>query len=235
MKRPKIFIVLVLGIVLVLFYAGKLLVSENFGETNVDDFIVVNPLDLSKIKEFSAFRSCMGHDYSGNNTLGEKETIRSMKHYVTQKESGPLEVIAPFDGRITSISPSGAGAQIWIQPDANPAWIFIFFHIDSIVEKGDKVKAGQLVGTTVVGEAMNFDIGLKKFDGLKGPSIFDSPFLHMNEEVLAEYKAVGITPENMVVSKAVRDADPCPTIPNSGPEPIFPGDDDGVGNSVLLQ
>jgi hypothetical protein len=37
----------------------------------------------------------------------------------------------------------------------------------------------------------------------------DTPMEHMSDQILADYAARGITPENMVFTKEERDADPC--------------------------
>lgn len=176
-----------------------------------EKFIVANPLDLSEITSLSQFRSCMGHDSSGKNTSGETETNRSMKHYISLKPEVPkAKAFAPFDGEVSSIEQPERGYSVWLRPDANPNWAFIFFHLEPSVKKGDKVKAGQLLGYgLIIGEGGNFDMGLKKFEGFGGPKIFDSPFYHMSDTVLNEYQSKGITLENIIISKESRDKNPC--------------------------
>lgn len=39
--------------------------------------------------------------------------------------------------------------------------------------------------------------------------VFDSIFNHMTAQVLAQYQTVGITPSNVIISKAYRDSNPC--------------------------
>lgn len=175
-----------------------------------DKFIVANPLDLSEIASLSKFRSCIGHDYSGKNTKGEVESNRSMKHYVTVKQNvEKAKALAPFDGKVISIELPERGYQVWLRPDTNPNFAFIFFHVETEVKKGDKVKAGQRIGYGVTAGAANFDMGLKGLNSFGGPKNFDSPLNHMANSVLAEYKQKGITLENIIMSKEERDKNPC--------------------------
>ncbi|MBI2141793.1 hypothetical protein HYU16_05230 [Candidatus Woesearchaeota archaeon] len=194
-----------------------------------DKFIVANPLDLSQIERISKFRSCIGHDYSGLNKNGERETLRSMKHYVEPlqklRAGNTVKIFAPFDGKVSELLESPPGKQMFISANAAPSWNFIFFHISQLpeVRQGSSVKAGQLVGYAHQ-EIHNFDIGLKQF-GFRG-QVFDSPFLHMSAAVLDEYAARGVNPENIIIPKAERDAEPCPVEGTRNGDANFPGSRD---------
>ncbi|MBI2079673.1 peptidoglycan DD-metalloendopeptidase family protein [Candidatus Micrarchaeota archaeon] len=174
-----------------------------------DKFIIANPLDLSQIKSFSKFRSCVGHDYSGVNTEGEKEALRSMKHYITPLESAKkADIFAPFDGKVSEIEDSYPGKQIYLSSNAAGGWQFIFFHVNlnSEIKVGSEVKAGQKIGSAELTPGGSFDYGLKNF-GFQ--QVFDSPFLHMNDFVIEEYETKGVTQENIIISKKTRDSEPC--------------------------
>ena len=200
-----------------LFLMGLFFFIDDTDETTqTDKFIVANPVDLNQIASISLFRSCAGHDYSGKNAEGEKETLRSMKHYLEvttelDQSSGKVAMFAPFDGKIESIDTKQGprGNLVWISGSAG-GWKFIFFHIDLVpgLKKGSEVEAGQLIGYANLVGGANFDYGLKRF-GIRG-QMFESPFKHMAPKVLAEYEAVGITPENIIATKAFRDNNPCP-------------------------
>src|SRR3989338_4045343 len=101
------------------------------------------------------------------------------------------------------------GKLIYIDAKANFGWRFVFFHVipTAGLEDGSEVQAGELIGTASP-EIHNFDIALKHF-GWKGQT-FDSPFLHFTQPVLEEYATWGLTPENSILSKLTRDAQPCP-------------------------
>ncbi|MBI2176292.1 hypothetical protein HYU40_02990 [Candidatus Woesearchaeota archaeon] len=196
--------------------------------------IIANPLDLSQIKQISKFRSCVGHDYSGRNNNGERETLRSMKHYVEPlqklRTGNTVKIFAPFDGKVRELLESPPGKQMYISANAAPSWNFIFFHISPLpeVRQGSSVKAGQLVGYASK-DIHNFDIGLKQF-GFRG-QVLNSPFLHMTASVLDEYAAKGVNRENIIIPKSERDAEPCPVKGTSNGDASFlPGsrDDDYV-------
>ena len=184
--------------------------------TKTEKFIIASPIDLEQIASISQFRSCMGHDYSGKNSEGEKETNRSMKHYLTtipelDQSTGKVKAFAPFDGKIASIEDkqNPRGDQVWIRGPSAGSWNFIFFHIDLIPEltKGSDIEAGQLIGYANLADGANFDFGLKSI-GFKG-QLFETPFKHMTPEVLTEYADYGVTSENAVITKETRDANPC--------------------------
>lgn len=180
-------------------------------------FITANPLDLSEISYISPFRSCMGHDYSGKNVIGERENNRSMKHYIGLKNSNPgsrTKVFAPFDGNIIQVDSeqSSSDTQVWIRPNSADEFIFVFFHIDLVpgLTKGSRVQSGQLIGyATIKMKGDSFDIGLKKTGIFTGPNIFDSPFNYMTSEVLKDFEKKGITLQNAIISKDYRDNQPC--------------------------
>jgi len=190
-------------------------------------FIIVNPLDLSQIQRMSLFRSCIGHDYSGLNTDGEKETLRSMKHYLEPLPSligtNQINIFAPFDGKVVEILDGPPGKAIYISAKAAPSWKFIFFHVLPAVgiEEGTLVQAGEQVGTVSGDIHSNFDFALKQFSW-KG-QVFDSPFMHMTNSILDEYAAKGVTPENIILSKEARDAEPCPVEGTKNGDALFTG------------
>jgi len=189
-------------------------------------FIVANPLDLSQIQRMSLFRSCIGHDYSGLNTRGEKETLSSMKHYLEPLPAllgtDQIKIYAPFDGKVVEILDGPPGQALYISAKSAPSWKFIFFHVIPAagIEEGVLVQAGEPMGT-VSKDIHNFDMGLKQF-GWKG-QVFDSPLLHMTNSLLEEYAANGITPENSILSKEARDVEPCPVEGTKNGDALFVG------------
>lgn len=181
-----------------------------------DKFITYNPLDLTQTKALSKFRSCIGHDYSGQNIDGESETNRSMKNYIEPIDSlaqttQQVKALAPFDGEISEIESDQdpRGVQIWLTPDTGGNWQFIFFHIDPLPHmiEGTKVSAGELIGYANLTGSDNFDIALKTFSGFsqKFASVFD----YMDASVIQQYETRGLTAANITVTKEVRDAEPC--------------------------
>ena len=236
---------IILIIVLVIFaFVAFLFISKNESSNTLTNknFITANPIDLSQTESISRFRGCVGHDYSGYNIDGEKETLRTMKHYITptkefERTKGKIVAYAPFNGRINSIDDDkgsqqiSRGQQVWLEPLEASMWYFIFFHIDLLdnFKKGSEIKSGELIGYADLTNAANFDFIIKKSAGFKGPNTFISPFNHMVESVLEEYKAAGITPENITYTKEFRDSNPCPIVPGteSKRDTLFPPGDGG--------
>lgn len=181
-------------------------------------FIVANPLDLTQIHSLSKFRSCAGHNFSGLNVDGQEETYRSMKHYIEPvptlaQTAKRVKIFAPFNGTITELSRESRGGQVRITPTAAPSWQFIFFHVDlvpAVDRKGAAVTAGQHIGYGNLTAGANFDMGLRSYPQ---DYTFASPFSYMSGDILRQYAAVGITPANIITSKAARDAQPCPLEP----------------------
>ena len=184
-----------------------------------EKFIVSNPLDLSQIKSFSKFRSCAGHDWSGYNVDGRLETERSMKHYVGEKDSvNEVYVYAPFDGTIVKVyeEQSAPDFAVEIRGYHSGEWQFMFGHIypEDGIEVGAWVEAGQLIGKKPINNHLyeGTEIALiqdKSTEDNENVFVRAPPLDFMTGEVLAEYAARGITPENIIFTKEERDADPC--------------------------
>lgn len=209
---------MIASFIIIILIMGFVLKNGPFeqGKT-ITAFITANPLELSEISYISPFRSCMGHDYSGKNIDGERETNRSMKHYIGLKNSDPgsrTKVFAPFDGNIIEIDKeqSSRDTQVWIRPDRAEEFIFVFFHIDLEPEltKGSQVQSGQFIGyANIKMKGDSFDMGLKKTEIFGGPNIFGSPFNYMTSDVLKEFEKKGINLQNIIISKEQRDNHPC--------------------------
>ncbi|MAF80718.1 hypothetical protein CL628_01755 [bacterium] len=191
-------------------------------------FITANPFDLSQIRSISAFRSCEGHNFSGDNALGEEETYRTMKHYVEAIGSladteQRVKIFAPFTGRISQIGKDRRGSQAYVSPESGgEGWDVIFFHIDLLpqfAKRGAEFSSGEHLGYANLIDAANFDISLRNF-GI-GRQLNDSPFLYMTDDVLAQYAGVGITLDNMIISKEARNAAPCQLAPGESGRDAF--------------
>jgi hypothetical protein len=221
MTKKKILIILFSFLVLAFLIISIL--NNQTSSPAEQHFITSNPLDLSQIESISSFRSCVGHDYSPS-----EEKLRSMKHYITSNQelentSELIKTFSPFDGTITTIDPdrgpenASRGEQIWLEPNAAQNWYFLFFHVNLIdgLSEGSKVQSGQLIGYADTQNAANFDIGVKGSTPIKGPNIYTSPFNHMVEDVFIQYSELGITKNNIILTKEFRDANPCLIIPGT--------------------
>ena len=180
------------------------------------------------IKDVSKFRSCCGHTYGS-------EPNRSMKHYFSSRDTLPAvndfaELRAPFDGFVLTIESENnlmpchgnvpQGSQIRFASKKNPNHIVRLFHVNPQVGLGF-VRRGALIAYQ---DLRNCDLGDPNvastrpstfdiaFEGINGNAV--SMFDHMAPEVFAEWEALGITRDNIKISKAARDAAPCTSYSN---------------------
>jgi hypothetical protein len=185
------------------------------------NFVTSAPFDINQIQSVSTFRSCSGHDYSGLDINGLTETNRSMKNYaVPLKEfngtNDKVKVIAPFDATVLNNSAGKMGDNLDLIPTQAPGYIYELGHITSLksLVNGSQVKSGQLVGYyTVESSGSAFDLQLwfggsnKTVNTTSGE--FDSLFSHLSPDLTKQLAAHGMTADNLIVSKAERDANPC--------------------------
>lgn len=209
----------ILLIVIPLIFIGSNSFEKILYEDSKDDkFITSPPIDLEQINRISAFRSCIGHDFSNLFIDGKMETMRSMKHYAEPLEqyvnsSDKVRLFAPFDGKIELIEegksafvsqdPRFGGMGIVLSPDSSRTWTFSFGHVFPLktLKEGSKVKSGELIGYAyVMPTGGSFDLALwndlnrnrQSFqDGL-----LDSIFNHMTDDALNRFSNYGITKDN---------------------------------------
>jgi len=230
--RIKKVVIGVLIVAVSLTVIGNVLRFVTEGDRSKNDalppFITANPLDLSQIKSISQFRSCEGHNFSGYNANGEKETYRTMKHYVESidelaQTDQQVKIFAPFDGKISQIVKDLRGSRVYLSPTSKSSgWDFLFFHVDLLPKfnnEGTKIVSGDHIGFANLTNAANFDIALRNI-GL-GKQLNDSPFFYMTEEVLSQYSSVGVAIENIIISKEKRDTSPCQLAPGQSGRDAF--------------
>lgn len=182
--------------------------------------LTVSPIEPGVVTSMSRFRSCAGHDFSGQNVQGQAERGRSMKNYLyvdaPWTATGSVPVRAPFSGTaIVSVEeeyPLGS----WVRVLHPGGWVFTVFHADPSIRDGQKVKAGEQIAVfppanapTFMPERMgepeaNFDFSLQSTDGRIAPFL-DS----LTPSARQAWEARGFTPKALTISKAERDAQPC--------------------------
>lgn len=182
--------------------------------------LVKNFVNLNLIEKISKFRSCQGHIVVPTN--GD-EPPSNMKHYflIKQEAMGKNRVplYAPYEAKVSSIfsfPDQGLEGEIWLSNGSN--WQFSIEHIlvKDGLKKGDKVKAGELLGYA---GGDDFDIVYgkgaiiqRKIHGWNSPfSALDSVFNHMSRSVFNQYIEKKIKDrQEMVYSKSFRSQNPCP-------------------------
>jgi hypothetical protein len=169
-------------------------------------FVARDYIDLASIDRISRFRSSVGHDYHD-----DVETCRSMKHYVPPRATvnwSTVPIVAPITGSIELTRPDFAGTQIVIRSAAQPAFLFVIFHVTpSIgVADGTPVTAGQPIGTHVGSVTMSdIAVFVQTPSGRRLVSWFET----MSDELFAAYAARGVASrEAAIISRAERDGDP---------------------------
>lgn len=218
----------------------------NYGHINDTDynhppqFVTADFIDLAKIDTISKYRSGVGHDYSGNG-----ETCRSMRHYYGNSSKGEftnaeeklkalrgqpdpsnaIEIYAPADGLITSISGevTPIGNQIEIIPDNGQGWHIRLDHVYPV--KGihilSRVKAGQKIGLIHDNQTIDMTV----LYPYRGEFRLTSYFLVMTDAVFARYQARGIKDRSdMIIPREVVDANPWKCLTDRKDTPDFAED-----------
>jgi len=223
MKFSKKLLLIFGGVVALAVLAKVFIFSSNIEDDNVPQFIQADFIDLDKMYSISKFRSGSGHDFSGN---GEK--CRSMKHYFNTQDTrekmaifdrnnglspkpdgvNDIDIYSPVDGEIIVVKNDqmSLGQQIFIRPKNYSSYTVRLFHIylDSPIQKGSKVSAGQKIG--VISQYQNTDIAI--MGGLFGRKLI-SYFDVMPNNVFANYIARGLqSRDDFIISKEERDLDP---------------------------
>lgn|GEM_PF-1868710 len=139
-------------------------------------------------------------------------TAKTTQEYTLLKD-GSIE-ISPIREAEGERSFSGDDFNLMSPLDENA--VFGFRHVTPIKswELGDQVEAGEIFGYALVAEGSNFDIdyvgrNFKIEDKDTYIEVMDSVFNHMTDSVLIEFSEYGVTPGNVITTKAERDAQPC--------------------------
>jgi len=165
-----------------------------------------------------------------------------MKHYLESTDqlsrtAGQVKIFAPFDGRISQIAKDSRGSQVYLSPTSkSDGWDFLFFHVDLLPrfnKKGMEFVSGDHLGFANLTNAANFDIALRNFR--LGPQLNDSPFSYMTEDVLSQYSSLGVTLENIIISKEERDASPCQLAPGQSGRDAFYARSEAGKSWVILE
>ena len=179
-----------------------------FAQNQYPTFITHNYIDLHNIEKISRFRSAAGHDY----TFGKGEKCSSMKHYFVPTIEQP-NIYSPAEGTVIRIRDEWAGQQITIEPDNNPEYNIVIFHVVSLPDLlNKKVKSGEYLGHHIGTQTWS-DIAIFYQDRVI------SYFEVLNENVIAEFLQHNIDPHNMIISREQRNQFPL--------TPCIPGGDFG--------
>ena len=199
----RIFIYLILLIACAEANAGILDGRYDLDRLGVPQFVNVNYIDLTGIKQISKFRSGAGHDYSD-----DVEGCRSMKHYFITPNLSTI-IRSPIAGVVSKLDPEFVGTQVQVVSDVQPGFIFILFHVGLIkpLSVGEHIAEGQILGThssnvTFSDIAVGVNTSSNKY---RLVSYFDT----LTDAAFAPYMARGVASRSqMSFTKAERDANP---------------------------
>jgi hypothetical protein len=179
--------------------------TYDVGANGIPKFAGVDYIELAKIHRISRFRSSVGHDY-----WDDFEQCRSMKHYFEPKDTidwSTVKICSPVKGTIFKMYQEWAGTQVQIKSAAYPAFYFIIFHISlsNPLNIGDKVNAGQQLGTHIGSQTMSdIAVGVSTPKGWKLVSYLDV----MTDSVFNGYEVRGLkSRSDVIISKEARDSD----------------------------
>jgi hypothetical protein len=169
----------------------------------VPQFVNVNYIDLTGIRQISKFRSGAGHDYSD-----DFERCRSMKHYFITPSLSTV-IRSPVAGVVSKVDPEFVGTQVQIVSDIQPGFIFILFHVGLAkpLSVGDRIEEGQVLGThSSIVTFSDIAVGVNTTDNKYTlVSYFDT----LTDAAFAPYQARGINSRSqMSFTKAEREANP---------------------------
>lgn len=178
----------------------------------------------------SMFRSSYGHDYSDY-----YECCRSMKHYFIGADAS-TKIYAPVSGTVV-YRDVPIGADIYIQSDAQPAFVFTIMHavLDRVYKVGDHLTEGAWIGHHVA-EFTASDIIVSVNDG-KVPYNAAKPcgvgptgrlvsyFETLTDDAFKVFRDRGVAgPSSFILTRSQRDAAPLACLgegfDHSRPDPL---------------
>jgi hypothetical protein len=178
-------------------------------------FVVANHHQLGNIYRISRYRSGIGHS-NGNETI---ELCRNLKHYyepLSTLDWTTVAISSPVEGMVSQVLQDGLwGVQIHILPRDFPDARVTLYHVaaDASIVVGAWVSAGQRVGAHSSQQTLSdISVYIVTPQGERPVSLFDV----MSDSVFADYQARGVASrETMIITKAERDADPIPCVPEA--------------------
>jgi len=216
-KRNKILLIIfavIVGIPLLLTFL--VLLAIIFKNEN-EKFVTANFVNFEQIDSITKYRSCYGHN--AGRIIDSGEPVSSLKHYVNVnyedlEEGERVKVYAPFDGRIIGSYSRELDndKHIFLKPKGS-LWAMGFDHVEPFeqVKLGYKFSAGELLGYATINkdhpDIGGFDVETGYVFQLDYGS--DSVFNHMTDKTLVQFAEYGVTPENIIVSRDEREANPC--------------------------
>lgn len=176
-----------------------------------DKFITKSPIDVSKIKKISKFRSCADKAYGETSFKDQKEEKSSLLHNIKLKDSA-TSVYAPFDGEIIY----NTSGKIALEVRPFNGWVMTLsgvnlksgLSLNSEIKSGDEIGTSSGISVKVTMSGFSESQKEKSFETYSKQNM-DSLFTHLNESVGKEFSDKGATSDAMAVAKSTRDTTKC--------------------------
>jgi hypothetical protein len=169
-------------------------------------FVNVNFIEPDRMERISRFRSAAGPDYSD-----DFEHCRSMKHRFQPKDVfdwSTLPIYAPVHGPVLRVSEGRDGSEIWIQSHEYTDIEIGLFHVvlSNDLNVGQPLYAGQVLGTVAGRQALpEIAVGVRSPSGWRLVSYFD---VISDSAQNGFRKCFNYMPQNFIITREQRDADP---------------------------
>jgi hypothetical protein len=232
--------------------------------------IVASPVDAGLIRDVTYYRACAGQARNGTSIErpNEVESDRNLAHVLTlapaHRDGTEVAVAAPFDGVVTRTvvdeGPGDVGTKAGFRRQGNyvsevtivrsgipitGSWSVTFRRVFPVVEVGDRVRAGDRIGTAppsdwnevefldgttagLANQPVSIDVVLRWMPPIPRPGaqpLLASFVAHLSDAVADQWRAAGFDPVRAEIPRRVRDASPCDGRFNRSPlDDHFEGD-----------
>jgi len=216
--------------------------------------IVASPVEPGLIRDVTYYRACAGQARSGSSIErpDEVERDRNLAHVLTlapaHRDGAEVAVAAPFDGVVTRTvvdeGPGDVGEKAGFRRQGNyvsevtivrsgipvtGSWSATFRRVFPVVEVGDRVRAGERIGTAppsdwdevefldgttagLANQPVSIDVVLHWRPPIPRPGadpLLASFVAHLSDAVADQWRAAGFDPVRAEIPRRVRDASPC--------------------------
>lgn len=163
---------------------------QNFGLASLDSIEITS----NALREFDS-KGMKGFYVFGDKLPGNRQN----PNFEYSSLKADTQAVSSIDGIIVNINAqtdnAGADFEVFIKPSEDSYWIVAYDHLVNLkVKKGDKVKAGQVLGepATQNNGALRFEMQINKEIGSDATHVCPSTILapDKKEKLLAELKTV---------------------------------------------
>jgi hypothetical protein len=216
--------------------------------------VLASPVDPGVLRDVTYYRACAGQARSGTSIErpDRVERDRNLAHVLTlapaHRDGTEVAVAAPFDGVVTRTvvdeGPGDVGSKAGFRRQGNyvsevtivrsgipltGSWSATFRRVFPVVAVGDRVRAGDRIGTAppsdwdevefldgttagLANQPVSIDVVLRWTPPIPRPGtepLLASFVAHLSDAVADQWRAAGFDPVRAEIPRRVRDASPC--------------------------